>query len=114
MPALVALSIGVPAAIGKDSAKNQIPSNCLVMKRLRGRFPNGPFKFRKNESYKGAPIVKYEIGEDGSVSNARISRSSGVADIDKNVLAAVSAWRYKPRPGCGHIETEMSVTIDWK
>jgi hypothetical protein len=48
------------------------------------------------------------------VSNATVTRSSGVADIDKKERDATAGWDYKPRPvGCGAIETETSVTIDW-
>ena len=58
-------------------------------------------------------MVKFQINEDGTVSNTKIVRSSGVADIDKKVPAAVSSWKYAPRPGCPVIDSEMSVTIDW-
>jgi TonB family protein len=85
----------------------------MITKCILCGFPKGPFKFGKNESYTGSPMVKYDIGEDGSVSNARISRSSGVADIDKKIRAALLGWKFKPRPGCGKIEAEGSVTIDW-
>jgi TonB family protein len=116
LPALVlyALCIHVLAAFGQDSPQEQTPPNCVTDKCIRCGFPKAPFRFRKNESFKGALIVKYEIGEDGTVSDARVSPSSGVADIDKNVLAAVSGWKYKPRAGCAQVKTEMAVAIDWK
>lgn len=92
-----------------------VAPECTKTTRVHGSFPKGPFKTQPNESYKWSPIVKYEIQEDGTVSNARVTRKSGVADIDKKFLEAVSHWRYKPRPkGCGVIGTEMSVTIDWE
>jgi outer membrane biosynthesis protein TonB len=47
------------------------------------------------------------------VSNTKIVRSSGVADIDKKVAKAVSGWSYAPRPGRPVIDSEMSATIDW-
>jgi len=84
------------------------------MIRVHGSFPKGPFKFLPKEPYRGSPLIKYQIQEDGTVSEATIIRSSGVADIDKRVLNAVTRWKYKPRlVGCGVIETEVSVTIDW-
>jgi TonB family protein len=59
-------------------------------------------------------MVTYQIEEDGTVTNAALIRSSGVADIDNAVVHAIGHWKYKPRPkGCGLIETEMSATIDW-
>lgn len=79
--------------------------------RVHGSFPKGPFKLLPGESYK-EPLSKYQIQEDGTVSNAIVARSSGVADIDKKVLGAVAHWKYKPRSlGCGVIDTEMSVLI---
>ncbi len=48
------------------------------------------------------------------MSDAAITHSSGVADMDKKILDAIARWKYKPRPvGCGVIETEMTVTIHW-
>jgi len=83
--------------------------------RIHASFPNKPFKFSPNESYKGAPHIRFQIQEDGTVSDAAITRSSGVEDIDKKLLHAVAHWRYKPRPvGCGVIDSEMSVAIDWQ
>ena len=82
--------------------------------RVHGSFPKGPFKALPDESYKRSPTVKYLIQEDGTVSNATITRSSGVADMDKKILDAIAKWKYKPRPsGCGVIETEMTVTVHW-
>jgi len=86
----------------------------LVHVRVHGKFPNGPFKTFPNEPYKRSPSVKYLIQEDGTVSDAAITHSSGVADMDKKILDAIARWKYKPRPvGCGVIETEMTVTIHW-
>ena len=113
--AVVLLTIGLGSACwDQDAQKKSVPSECTKMIRVHGSFPKGPFKWLPKESYKGSPLIKYKIQEDGTVSDAFVSRSSGVADIDKKVLDAVAQWKYKPRPvGCGLIETEMSVTIDW-
>ena len=99
---------------GQDAQKQSLPVSCTKLVRVHGAFPKGPFKWQPKETYKRSPVIKYQIQEDGTVSDAIITRSSGVVDIDKKVLAAVARWRYKPRPaGCGPIETEMSLTIDW-
>jgi TonB family protein len=99
--------------LGQDARRKEVPKECAKAIRLHGAFPKGPFHSLSDESYKGSPIIKYQIREDGNVSSAVITRSSGVADIDKKVLEAVERWKYKPRsPGCGVIETEMSVTLD--
>lgn len=71
------------------------------------------FKFLPGESYKGPPSVRFQIGEDGSVSGVRLAQSSGVKGIDKWVLKEVSKWKYGAVPGCV-IETEMMLVIDWK
>jgi len=54
------------------------------------RFPRGRSSSFPKESYKGSPLIKYQIQEDGTVSSASITRSSGMADIDKKVLDAVA------------------------
>lgn len=110
----VLLTLGLGNACwGQDAQKKSVPPECTKMIRVHGSFPNGPFKTLPNESYKRAPTVKYSIQENGTVSDATITRRSGVADMDKKILDAVARWKYKPRPtGCGVIESEMTVTID--
>ena len=108
----VLLSILLPA--GADPQQKVVPPECTKVTRVHGSFPKGPFKPLPTESYKNGPSVKFLIQEDGSVSDVRITRSSGVADIDKKVLESVSQWKYKARPrGCGVIENEVTVVIDW-
>jgi TonB family protein len=110
---LVALGLAT-ACWGQDSRKNNLPPECAKIIRIHGSFPKGPFKTLLGETYKRSPTVKFLIQENGAVSNSTITRSTGVADIDKKFLDAVAKWKYKPRPsGCGVIENEMTVTIDW-
>lgn len=40
--------------------------------------------------------IDYYVDADGSVSGARISRSSGNRDLDRAVISAASQWRYNP------------------
>jgi TonB family protein len=112
--ALALLTLGLGSICSAQEAeKKSVPPECTKTIRVHGSVPKGPFRFLPKESYKGSPLIKYQIQEDGTVSNASITRSSGVADIDKKVLDAVGRWKYKPRPvGCGVIKTEMSVTFD--
>jgi len=65
------------------------------------------------ESFRHSPVIAFEIKEDGSISNLRLVRSSGIKDLDKKTMAAVAVWKYKPRPGCGLIESEMTVTVEF-
>jgi TonB family protein len=98
----------------QEVQKKSVPPECTKNIRVHGSFPKGPFKILPKEVYKGAPLIKYQIQEDGTVLNAVVTHSSGVADIDKKILDSVARWKYKPRPiGCGVIDTEMSVVIDW-
>lgn len=114
--AVVLLTLSLATACwGQGSQKKSVPPECAKTTRIHGSFPNGPFKTLPNESYKRSPTVRYVIEEDGTVSNPAITRSSGVADMDKKILDAIARWKYKPRPaGCGAIETEMTVTIHWE
>ena len=71
-------------------------------------------RIRKGEKSTGySPIVAFEILESGEVSNVRLKRSSGIADIDDNALAWIRSMKYNSRPGCGVIDSETGVTIDW-
>ena len=111
---VVLLVLGVTTSWGQSSQKKNLRPECTKLIRLRGSYPKGPFKTLPAESYKRSPTIKYEIQEDGTVTNAVITRKSGVADIDQKFVDAITRWKYKPRPdGCGVIETEMTVTIDW-
>jgi TonB family protein len=111
---VVLLTLGLGAACkGQDPQKKSVPSECTKTIRVHGSLPKGPFEPLPGESYKGPPLVKYQIQQDGTVSNVIVTRSSGVADIDKKILDAVARWKYKPRSvGCGVIDTEMSVILD--
>jgi TonB family protein len=113
--ALMLCSLGFATACWSQSAQRKsLPDSCTKVVRVHGAFPKGPFKKLSNETYTRSPMVKYQIEEDGKVTNAMLIRSSGVASIDKAVVDAMGRWKYQPRPkGCGQIETEMSVTIDW-
>ena len=78
----------------------------------------GPFldfkdvKMQPGERYR-SPSIRYQINEDGTVSNVKVLRYSGVKDIDQQLASAVSNLKYVPRPGCPALGTEMTLTIDW-
>ncbi len=99
---------------GQGAQEKGVPPECAQVIRVRGSFPNGPFKFLPKEAYKRPPLIKYQIQEDPTVSDALVSRSSGVAHVDRKFLKAIENWKYKPRPaGCGAIDAEMSLIVDW-
>jgi TonB family protein len=89
-----------------------LPPECLITKLESSSFPAfGSFSV---QSYKGSPIINFQITESGAVADAKMTRSSGVGEIDRALVTAVSQWKYKPRPGCPVIESEMSIMIHWK
>src|SRR5579863_7448414 len=101
---VVLLTLGLATVCwGQDAKKKSVPSECTKTIRVHGSFPKwGTIKYLPNEAYKRSPIIKYQIQEDGTVSNVTLNRSSGVADIDKKLRDAVARWEFKPRPvGCG-------------
>jgi len=55
----------------------------------------------------------FEILESGEVSNIRLKRSSGIADIDAYALNSVRRMKYNSRPGCGIVDSEAGVTVDF-
>ena len=99
-----------PACLSQES--KHLPPECTKTIRVHGSVPTGPFKTAPGEAYRASPLVKFEIKEGGTVSNVKMVRSSGLADVDKKILNAVAHWKYKARPtGCGVTESEMSVLI---
>src|SRR5579863_2287049 len=73
----------------------------------------GPFQFGPDEFYKGAPVIKFLIREDGTVSEVRLIRSSGIADIDKKLLETYSSWQFNKQTGRPAIESQVAAVIDW-
>ena len=53
------------------------------------------------------PVIAFEILESGEVVNARVKRSSGIADRDAYLLNSIRGWKFNSRSGCGTVETEF-------
>src|SRR5689334_10497612 len=73
----------------KKSNQKEFIKRCATMK-LDGPFLD--FKdvtMQAGERYR-APLVRYQINEDGTVSNVMVLRYSGVKDIDQQLASAVS------------------------
>jgi outer membrane biosynthesis protein TonB len=51
--------------------------------------------------------------ESGRVVNVYVKRSSGVADLDAFAVTSVRGTKYNKRPGCGTVESETTVSIDF-
>ena len=87
--------------------------DCTPAQRESGSMPVGPYKILPNESFKHSPVVKFQINTDGTVSDVKIVRGSGIRDINRKVLESVSKWKYKPNTECGVVEVKMTVIIEW-
>ncbi len=57
------------------------------------------------------PLMTYEIQDSGEVTNVALKRSSGMSRVDACALAWVKSFRYNKRPGCGIVESQVSVLI---
>lgn len=102
--------------VARPSAKKLMEKFITASVKGMGPSPTlkGPFQFGPAESYKGSPIIKFMVREDGAVFNVRLIRSSGVAEIDKELVKNYSKWKFKAQPGRPVVESEVSVTIDWQ
>jgi TonB family protein len=101
-----------PMICSQDKPKTTLPPECTKTIWARTTLPKS-LKIPHSRAYKGPPTLKFQIQEDGSITNVSIMRSSGVPDFDQQILQAFANWKYKPRPaGCGIIENTMALTID--
>jgi len=79
--------------------------------------PDFPRKIRAakgEKSIKSAPVISFEILDSGDIANVRLKRSSGVADLDQKALKWIGSARYNQRPGCGVIESFVTVVVDMR
>jgi TonB family protein len=83
-----------------------------VVSRRGGKSPE--FHFRKGETYRNSPVVAYEILESGEITHIVLKRSSGVAEVDDYALKCVQELKFNKRPGCGVIESNLDITVDFR
>jgi penicillin-binding protein 1A len=90
-------------------------NRCALKLASHGSPTNTTIRVRPGEkSTKQTPVIAFEILESGEVTKAVVYRSSGIADIDNFALASIRAMRYNERPpGCGVIESQSVVTVDF-
>jgi len=108
MKILVILLIGILSA-GAQQPKD---SHCSRVEKISGTLPMGPFDVKKGEIYR-SPVVSFTVSADGSVSQIRLIRSSGIRDLDVRLLREFKKWIYSTRPDCAPIKVQMKMTIDW-
>jgi hypothetical protein len=89
------------------------PCTPKVVKRAP-RPTNSRIRVRKGEKpSRFLPVIAFQIEESGEVKGARVKRSSGIADIDLFALNWVRGRQYNARPGCGVIDSQAVVNVDW-
>jgi TonB family protein len=119
LTAVVLLVAGAPAQQSSkkpaDEEVRKLKAKCkaTILKRNPQKEPQS-FAFARGEKYKNSPVVSFSISEDGSVSNVRLKRSSGVKSIDEYAIQSVKSVEYKPMPGCPGIESQADVTIHFQ
>lgn len=110
----LALSISLAGPCrSQTKGAEKVSPECKNRPVLNKSGPTAPYKFFPGESYKRSPIVKLQINEDGTVSNVKLIRSSGVKDINRKMLKAASGWEFKAVPGC-ILDSEATIDIDWE
>jgi TonB family protein len=108
---LILMAVATPCPA--QNATKTDPSACAPKIQKKASFPKGSVKIRPNEVYKNLPVVKYRILEDGSVSNVKLVRRSGVSDVDREAVDWVQSTKYNARPGCGVVDSTITVAVDF-
>lgn len=75
------------------------------------KFPDN--LIQPGESYRATPVLRADIQESGNLTNAQILTGSGIKKLDVVLLNNVREWKYTPRPGCGLVQSNIAVTVDW-
>ena len=77
---------GTSTGVQSDSNLSPVPGN---------KNPDYPMwaRLRRQE---GVTVVQFEVLEDGSVANTRVTQSSGFEALDASAVKAHEKWRYRP------------------
>ncbi len=96
----------------ENKEKQELIARCKTKMLKKGlRLAPKGWEFGKDEKYRGAPTVSYTIEPDGSVANAKLTRSSGVRKIDEYALQSVRGWKYQAMPGCPGLDSQATILI---
>lgn len=87
--------------------------NCAVriVKRSDLKFPDN--LIHSGETYKGEPVLRITIEEDGKTAHVQLLQRSGIRRLDAMLVSDVRQWKYAPRLGCGDIDANVIFNIDW-
>ena len=103
----------ISAVTSETSPLREQPKKCTVkiLKHPEPKFPDNIIQ--RGESYLGRPVLRVTIEENGDASHVQLLQSSGVHRLDTLLLTDILQWKYAPRLGCGIIEANVVVNIDW-
>jgi TonB family protein len=68
---------------------------------------------RTGETYRSTPVLRMDIEEGGGITNAEVIQDSGIKRLDALLLQNVKQWKFAARPGCGVVQSNVAITIDW-
>jgi len=114
--------VSSPVFLGKAATQEKQPDSRYLLQECTpkavGHSPQRkPLHFRVRNGEKSSgydPIVAFKILESGKVVHAFVKRSSGIAELDDLALTSIRETQYNKRPGCGIVESEAAVTVDWR
>jgi TonB family protein len=112
---LLTMVVAVTAQDGQQPAKKYDLKGCTPKIEKRRPLPkNLKLGAQKGEKATGySPLISFQILESGTVTGAEVKRSSGLAEIDKYAMEWIRGTKFNARSGCGIIDTEAVVLIDW-
>lgn len=98
-----------PSSAGGSPQADAYKSELRNLISRNKRYPSKAQKMRKE----GTVVVSFAISKGGSISNIRVSKSSGNKDLDKAAVKAVRrVGTFKPRPD--NVPGNLSVPINFK
>lgn len=113
-PTMAAPSSSTPVIAKQHSLKNQvIDVNTLPLFKAPRPALNYPRR-AKRRGYQGVAILQIELSEKGLITNVKILKSSGFAELDKAAIGNVSKWQFHPVMRDSHgIKARFSVPIEF-
>lgn len=113
--AVLSVCLSIAASAEENANVQPYAKRCSpkVFRRVSGR--DAPsIRVREGEKPSGFdPTITFQILENGEVAQVKIKRSSGISDLDQYALRSIRLSRYNRRPGCGTIESQATVTVDF-
>ena len=116
---LLALLMATGSAFGpaqdKPTSKVECEARRCAPKLISHTNEKSPaIHIRQGETYMRSPVVAFEILESGTVANPVLKRSSGAVEVDEHALRWVRRLKFNQRTGCGVVESQVDVTIDFR